>query len=112
MLYDNRTTMINAFVTRDIIFEDVEEDVYQDEEPKYEETTAKRTKMRRQKQEGKRVKILTPRQMLSRLPIYLTQLKAGKNSQKLKSEIRQLLQSLYRSKDLSKTIYKHLMNTI
>ena len=50
--------------------------------------------------------------MLSRLPISLAQLKAGNNSQKLKNEIKQLLYSLYRSKKLSKTIYKHLMNTI
>ena len=46
------------------------------------------------------------------LPISLAQLKAGNNSQKLKNEIRQLLYSLYRSKTLSKTIYKHLMNAI
>ena len=50
--------------------------------------------------------------MLSRLPISLAQLKAGNNSQKLKNEIIQLLYSLYRSKKLRKTIYKHLMNTI
>ena len=50
--------------------------------------------------------------MLSRLPISLAQLKAGNNSKKLKNEIRQLLYSLYRSKELSKTIYKHLMDTI
>ena len=49
--------------------------------------------------------------MLSRLPISLAQLKAGNNSQELENEIRQLLYSLYRSKKLSKTIYKHLMNT-
>ena len=36
--------------------------------------------------------------MLSRLPIYLAQLKAGNNSEKFKNEIRQLLHSLYRSK--------------
>ena len=50
--------------------------------------------------------------MLSRLPISLAQLKAGYNSQELKNKIRQLLYSLYRSKKLSKTIYKHLMNAI
>ena len=49
-----------------------------------------------QKQEGSGLKILTPNQMLSRLPISLTQLKAGNNSEKLKNEIRQLLYSLYR----------------
>ena len=46
--------------------------------------------------EGKGLKILTPDQMLNRLPITLTQLKAGNNSEKLKNEIRQLLYSLYR----------------
>ena len=61
---------------------------------------------------GQGLKILTPQHMLSRLPNSLAQLKAGNNSQKLKNEIRQLLYSLYRSKKLSKTIYKHLMNTI
>ena len=44
--------------------------------------------------------ILTPNQMLSRLPITLAQLKAGNNSEKLKNEIRQLLYSSYRSKKL------------
>ena len=51
-------------------------------------------------QQGKGLKILTPNQMLSRLPITLAQLKAGNNSEKLKNEIRQLLYSLYRSKKL------------
>ena len=45
---------------------------------------------------GKGLKILTPYQMLSRLPITLAQLKAGNNSEKLKNEIRKLLYSLYR----------------
>ena len=44
----------------------------------------------------KGLKILTPDQMLSRLPTILAQLKAGNNSEKLKNEIRQLLYSLYR----------------
>ena len=52
------------------------------------------------KQQGLGLKILTPDQMLSRLPISLAQLKAGNNSEKLKNEIRQLLYSLYRSKKL------------
>ena len=56
--------------------------------------------------ERKALKILTPNQMLSRLPITLAQLKAGNNSEKLKNEIRQLLYSLYRSKKLTKHIYK------
>ena len=44
--------------------------------------------------------------MLSRLPITLGQLNAGNNSGKLKNEIRQLLYSLYRSKKLTKQLYK------
>ena len=48
-------------------------------------------------QQGQGLKILAPSQMLSRLPISLVQLKAGNNSEKLKSEIGQLLYSLYRS---------------
>ena len=50
--------------------------------------------------------------MLSRLPTFLAQLKAGNNSEKIKNEIRQLLYSLYRLKKLSKTIYNNLINTI
>ena len=58
-------------------------------------------KLRQQEENG--LKILTPKQMLNRLPINLAQLKAGNNSQKLKNEIRQLLYSLYRSKTNYKT---------
>ena len=60
----------------------------------------------------KGLKILTPNQMLSRLPITLAKLKAGTNSEKLKNEIRQLLYSLYRSKRLTKQIYKSLIDII
>ena len=54
-------------------------------------------------QQGSGLKIVTPNQMLSRLPITVAQLKAGNNSEKLKNEIRQLLYSLYRSKKTYKT---------
>ena len=65
-----------------------------------------------QRQQGQGLKILSPQQMITRLPILLAQLKAGNNSQKLKNEIRQFLYHLYRSKNLSKTIYNHLISTI
>ena len=64
------------------------------------------------KQQGSGLKIVTPNQMLSRLPISLAQLKAGNNSEKLKNEIRQLLYSLYRSKKLTKQLYKSLIDII
>ena len=53
---------------------------------------------------GGGLEILTPNQMLSRLPITLTQSKAGNNSEKLKNEIRQLLYFMYRSKKLTKQL--------
>ena len=58
------------------------------------------------------LKMRTPDQMLSRLPISLAQLNAGNNSEKLKNEIRQLLYSLYKSKKLTKQIYKSLIDII
>ena len=56
----------------------------------------------RRNQSGQGLKILTPDQILSRLPITLAHLKAGNNLQKLTNEIRQLIYSLYHSKTLTK----------
>ena len=61
---------------------------------------------------GKGLKIMTPKHMITRLPILLAQKQAGNNSQKLNNEIRQIIYSLYRSKNLSKTVYDHLINSI
>ena len=63
-------------------------------------------------QKGQGIKILTPNQMINRLPIALAQLQAGNNSNKLKNEIRQLLYSLYCSKNMTKQVYNNLMNYI
>ena len=65
-----------------------------------------------EKQVAKGLKILTPNQMLSRLPISLAQLKAGNNSDELNNETRQLLYSLYRSKKFTKQLYKSLTDII
>ena len=64
------------------------------------------TEFNNQNQQGKGLKILTPDQMLSRLPITLVQLNAGNNSQKFKNEIRQILYSLYSSKNLQNNSIK------
>ena len=69
-------------------------------------------KFSKQQQLGTGLKILTPNQMLSRLPVTLAQLKAGNNSEKLKNKIRQLLYSLYRSKNMTKQVYNDLINYI
>ena len=66
----------------------------------------------KQNQEGKGLEILTPSQMLSRLPITLAQLKAGNNSEKRKNEIRKLLYSLYRSKNMTKQVYNNSIKYI
>ena len=58
-----------------------------------------------EKQLGQGLKILTPNQMLNKLPITLAQLKAGNNSGKPQNDIRQLLYSLYQSKKLKKQLY-------
>ena len=76
------------------------------------ELESEESAVKKRNQQGKGVKILTPNQMLSRLPISLAQLKAGNNSEKLKNEIRQLLYSLYRSKNMTKQVYNNLIKPI
>ena len=63
----------------------------------------------RKNQPGKGLKILTPSQMLSRLPIILAQLKAGNNSEKPKNETKEYL---YRSKNVAKQVYNNLIKYI
>ena len=58
------------------------------------------------------LKILTPNQMLKRLPIALAQVKAGNNSETLLNEIRQIVYSLYRSKEITKKVYNNIINPI
>ena len=65
-----------------------------------------------EEQEGKGLKILTPNQMLKRLPVALAQSKAGNNSEILLSEIRQIVYSLYRSKEITKKVYSNIINSI
>ena len=64
------------------------------------------------KAKGAGLKILTNKQMLNRLPILLAQIQAGNNSDKLKNEARQILYSLYRSKELTKIVYDNLIKSI
>ena len=63
-------------------------------------------------QYGKGLKILTPNQMLKRLPIALAQVKAGNNSEGLLNEIRQIVYSLYRSKEINKKVHNNIINSI
>ena len=67
---------------------------------------------KRRNQQGQGLKILTRNQMFSKLPITLAQLKAENNSQKPINAIRQLLCSLYCSKNITKAIYNNLISII
>ena len=48
--------------------------------------------------------------MLQRLPTALAQVKAGNNSQNLLNEIRQIIYSLYQSKEITKKVYNNLIS--
>ena len=61
---------------------------------------------------SERVKILTPNQMLKRLPRALALVKAGNNSESLLNEIRQIDYSLHRSKEITKKVYNNIINSI
>ena len=61
---------------------------------------------------GKGRKILTPKQMLQRLPIALAQVKAGNNLERLLNEIRQIFYSLYQSKQITKKVYNNIIKSI
>ena len=63
-------------------------------------------------QKGKGLKILTPKQILQRLPISLAQVKAGNTSENLLNEIRQIMHSLYQAKKITKKLYSNIMNSI
>ena len=61
---------------------------------------------------GTGLKILTPKQMLQRLPIELAQVKAGNNSESLLNEIRKIVYSLYQSKQITKKVYNNIIKSI
>ena len=61
---------------------------------------------------GAGLKILTSKQLLQRLPIALAQLKAGNNSESLLNEIRQIVYSLYQSKQITKKVYNNIIKSI
>ena len=58
------------------------------------------------------LKILSSKQMLERLPIALVQAKAGNNSESLLNEIRQIIYSLYQSKQIKKRVYNNIIESI
>ena len=61
---------------------------------------------------GEGLKILTPNQMLQRLPITLAQAKTGNTYENLLNKISQIIYSLYRAKEITKNVYNNIMNSI
>ena len=61
---------------------------------------------------GAGLKILSSKQRLQRLPIALAQVKAGNNSENLLNEIRQIVYSLYQSKQITKKVYNNIIESV
>ena len=97
--------MLNIFTIRD----KKNIDLFND----YSEITSEsiyRSKHDETKQTG--LKILTPKQILQRLPIALAQVKVGSNSESLLNEIRQFVYSLCQSKQITKNVYNNIIKSI
>ena len=62
--------------------------------------------------EGEWLKLLTPTQMVQRLPIALAEVKASNNSENVLNEIRQIVYSFYQSKDITKKVYNNTIKSI
>ena len=60
---------------------------------------------------GTGLKIVTPKQMLQRLSIALAQVKAGNNSESLLNKIRQIVYSLYQSKQITQKVYNYIIKS-
>ena len=61
---------------------------------------------------GTGLKILTPKQMLQRIPISLAQVKSVNNSESLLNEIRQIVYSFYHSKETTKIVCNNIIKSI
>ena len=67
---------------------------------------------KRKATEEKVLEILTSKQTLQRLPIALAQVKTGNNSETLSNQIREIVYSLYQSKEITKKVYNNIIKTI
>ena len=50
--------------------------------------------------------------MLQKFPMAVAQVKAGDNSESLLNEIRQIVYSLYQSKQITKKVYNNIIKSI
>ena len=71
-----------------------------------------KSKAKQSETKGTGLKVLTAKQMLQRLPVVHAQVKAGNNSENLLNEIRQIIYSLYQSKEITKKVYNNLIKSL
>ena len=69
-------------------------------------------KAKQDETKGTGLKILSPKQMLQRLPIALAHVKDGNNSENLLNEIRKIVYSLYQSKEITKNVCNNIIKSI
>ena len=67
---------------------------------------------KRKETEGRWLEILTRKKMLQKLPIALALVRAGKNSENVLNETRQIVYSLYQSKEIIKKVYNNIIKSI
>ena len=81
-----------------------------------EETIGERVKLnrRKRKNEGTGLKILTPNKLLLDFQYsnIISKIKAGSNSCKLKTEIKQILYILYQQNQITKKVYNNLIKSL
>ena len=80
--------------------------------PKHKEDKIKKIYSVNALYEGEGLKILTPKQMLQRLPVTLAQVKSGTTSENVLNELRKIIYSLYRANEIAKKVYYNVMNSI
>ena len=78
----------------------------------YDDYSSKLSEAKYRATKGTGFKILTPKQMLQRLKIALAQVKASHNSESLLNEIRQIVYSIYQSKQITKKVYSNIIKSI
>ena len=78
----------------------------------YEDYSSVMSEVKYRATKGTRLEVLTPKQMLQRLPMALAQVKAGNNSESSLNEIRQIVYFLYQSKQITKKVYNNIIKSI
>ena len=115
---ENEKKRISVLNRAEMLTLDYDEDDLQEGEEEVklepEETIAERIKLspQKRKSKGTRLKILTSKKLLIRLPILLAQIKVGNISCKLKNEIRQVLDLLYQHNKITKKVYNNLLRSL